>query len=114
MLIWIFGKVKNNVVHLAEYNKAAGYLELENARVRWFLSIDQDDLPESIKKAGQRTFRSIEVDGKEIEFSEGFTDLHTSSYKEILAGKGFGLNDARQSVEAAYTIRNSKPVGLSG
>lgn len=114
MLIWIFGKVKNNVVHLSEYNKAAGYLELENARVRWFLSIDNNDIPENIKKAGHRTFRSIVVDGKEIEFSEGFTDLHTSSYKEILAGKGFGLNDARQSVEAAYVIRNSKPVGPSG
>ncbi len=114
MLIWIFGGVKQNMVHMAEYNKAAGYLELENARVRWYLSIDANDLPECSRIAGQRTFRSIKVDGKEIEFSEGFTDLHTLSYKEILSGNGFGLHDARNSVETAYTIRNSTPKGLTG
>ena len=114
MLSWIFGDAKKNIVHLSGPNKAAGYLELENARVRWFLSLDYNDIPENIKKTGQRTFRSITVEGKEIEFSEGFTDLHTLSYKEILAGKGFGLRDARQSVETAFNIRNTKPVGLSG
>jgi UDP-N-acetyl-2-amino-2-deoxyglucuronate dehydrogenase len=114
MLIWIFGEVKNNVVHVSEYNKAAGYLELANARVRWFLSLDYNDIPQNVREAGQRTFRSIIVDGKEIEFSDGFTDLHTMSYKEILAGNGFGLNDAHRSVEIAYDIRNSKPVGLIG
>jgi UDP-N-acetyl-2-amino-2-deoxyglucuronate dehydrogenase len=114
MLSWIFGDVKNNVVHLSEPNKAAGYLELENARVRWFLSIDYNDIPDSVKKTGKRTFRSITVEGEEIEFSEGFADLHTQTYKEILAGKGFGLKDARQSVEIAYTIRNAKAVGLHG
>lgn len=114
MLIWIFGNPKKNVVHLSEPNKAAGYLELENARVRWFLSLDYNDIPEDIKKTEQRTFRSIKVDGKEIEFSEGFTDLHTSSYKEILDGNGFGLIEARQSVETAFNIRNSKSVGLTG
>lgn len=114
MLTWIFGDVKKNVVHLSDINKAAGYLELENARVRWFLSIDYNDIPDSVKSTGQRTFRSITVDGEEIEFSEGFTDLHTISYKEILAGRGFGLKDARQSVETAFSIRNSKPVGLHG
>lgn len=114
MLSWIFGPSKTNIVHLSEYNKAAGYLELENARIRWFLSIDFNDIPESVKKAGQRTFRSITVDGEEIEFSEGFTDLHTLSYREILEGRGFGLKDARQSVVTAYTIRNSKPVGIQG
>jgi len=114
MLTWIFGDTTKNIVHISQPNKAAGYLELENARVRWFLSIDYNDLPESIKKAGKRTFRSIIVDGEEIEFSEGFGELHTTSYREILAGRGFGLNDARQSVITAFTIRNSNPVGLVG
>jgi UDP-N-acetyl-2-amino-2-deoxyglucuronate dehydrogenase len=114
MLSWIFGNSKKNIVHLSEAQKTAGYLELENARVRWFLSLDYNDIPVSVKAAGKRTFRSITVDGEEIEFSEGFADLHTISYKEILAGKGFGLAEARQSVETAYTIRNSKPVGLKG
>jgi UDP-N-acetyl-2-amino-2-deoxyglucuronate dehydrogenase len=114
MLSWIFGDVKNNVVNLAQYNKAAGYLELENARVRWFMSLDSNDLPPAAIEKGQKTFRSIVVDGEEIEYSEGFTDLHTVTYKEILAGRGFGLNDARQSVEIAYSIRNAKPEGLKG
>jgi UDP-N-acetyl-2-amino-2-deoxyglucuronate dehydrogenase len=89
-------------------------LELENARVRWFLSLDQKDLPLSATEKGQRAFRSIIIDGEEVEYSEGFTDLHTLTYKEILAGRGFGLEDARQSVEIAYTIRNASPVGLTG
>jgi UDP-N-acetyl-2-amino-2-deoxyglucuronate dehydrogenase len=114
MLTWIFGDTKKNIVQLSEPHKAAGYLELENARVRWFLSIDYNDIPENIKKTGQRTFRSISVNGEEIEFSEGFTDLHTQSYNEILSGRGFGLTEAQQSVETAFTIRNSKPVGLQG
>ena len=114
LLCWIFGNTKNNIVHLSEPHKAAGYLELENARVRWFLSLDYNDIPDAVKKTGKRTFRSISVDGEEIEFSEGFTDLHTLTYKEILAGRGFGLNDARQSVETAYTIRNAKPTGITG
>lgn len=114
MLTWIFGNQKKNVVHLSEINKAAGYLELENARVRWFMSLDADDIPAEVMKTGKRTFRSITVDGKEIEFSEGFTDLHTHTYREILDGKGFGINEARQSVETVYTIRNAKPVGLQG
>jgi UDP-N-acetyl-2-amino-2-deoxyglucuronate dehydrogenase len=114
MLSWIFGDTHKNIVHKSEPHKAAGYLELENARVRWFLSIDYNDIPAKVKESGKRTFRSITVDGEEIEFSEGFTDLHTLSYKEILAGRGFGLKDARQSVETAYTIRNAKPVGIQG
>jgi UDP-N-acetyl-2-amino-2-deoxyglucuronate dehydrogenase len=114
MLSWIFGNSTKNIVHLSETQKAAGYLELANARVRWFLSLDYNDIPALVKASGKRTFRSITVDGEEIEFSEGFADLHTMSYQEILAGKGFGLNDARQSVETSYTIRNSKPVGLKG
>jgi UDP-N-acetyl-2-amino-2-deoxyglucuronate dehydrogenase len=114
MLCWIFGDTRKNIVHLSEPNKAAGYLELENARVRWFLSIDYNDIPDTVKKTGQRTFRSIKVEGEEIEFSEGFTDLHTHTYKEIIAGRGFGLKEARHSVETAYAIRNSIPVGLQG
>jgi len=114
MLSWIFGDVKNNTVQLSEPNKAAGYLELENARVRWFLSIDYNDIPDIVKRNGRRTFRSITVEGEEIEFSEGFADLHTETYKEILAGRGFGLKEAKQSVEIAYTIRNAKAVGLRG
>ena len=114
MLSWIFGNSRNNIVHISEPLKAAGYLELENARVRWFLSVDYDDIPDSVKATGKRTFRSITVDGEEIEFSEGFADLHTMTYQEILAGRGFGLKEARQSVETAYTIRNSKPRGLKG
>ncbi len=114
MLSWIFGDVKKIVVHISNNKKAAGYLELEQARVRWFLSIDYNDIPETIKITGKRTYRSISVDGEEIEFSEGFTDLHTLTYSEILAGRGFGLKEARQSVETAYVIRNSKPEGLKG
>jgi UDP-N-acetyl-2-amino-2-deoxyglucuronate dehydrogenase len=114
MLSWIFGNTKSSIVHLSETNKTAGYLELENARVRWFLSLDYNDIPAVVIKSGKRTYRSITVDGEEIEFSEGFTDLHTQTYREILEGKGFGINEARQSVETVYTIRNSKPVRLQG
>ena len=114
MLSWIFGDTRKNIVHISEPHKAAGYLELENARVRWFLSLDYNDIPLNVRESGKRTFRSITVNDEEIEFSEGFADLHTMTYKEILAGRGFGLKEARQSVETAYTIRNSKPVGLQG
>ena len=114
MLSWIFGDTRKNIVHISEPHKAAGYLELENARVRWFLSLDYNDIPVNLRESGKRTFRSITVNDEEIEFSEGFADLHTMTYKEILAGRGFGLKEARQSVETAYTIRNSKPVGLQG
>ncbi|CAM1352071.1 Gfo/Idh/MocA family protein [Tenacibaculum ascidiaceicola] len=108
MLSWIFGRVQENIVHLREKHKASGYLEFENARVRWFLSIDEATLPKQIKEKGQRTYRSITVNGEEIEFSSGFTDLHTISYQEILKGNGFGLREARQSIEIVHDIRNSK------
>jgi len=114
MLGWIFGPAKSNIVHISEPNKAAGYLELKNARIRWFLSLDYNDIPIEFKETGRRTFRSITVDGEEIEFSEGFTDLHTLTYSEILAGKGYGLQDAKQSVETVYLIRNARPVGIKG
>ena len=101
--------MQTNIVHVFEPYKAAGFLELENARVRWFLSVDEKTLPDDVRASGQRTYRSITVDGEEIEFSKGFTDLHTLSYQEIVAGRGFGLEDARDSVEAAFAIRNTKP-----
>ena len=114
MLTWIFGDVKENKVHLLDHDKAAGYLELDRARIRWFLSIDNKDIPERIKNSGLRTYRSISVDQEEIEFSGGFSDLHTISYEKILEGKGFGLNAARKSIETVYNIRNTAPVGLKG
>ena len=114
MLIWVFGDVKKNTVHVSTANHAAGYLELEKARVRWFLSVDYEDIPGEIKQNGQRTYRSITMEGEEIEFSGGFADLHTQSYVNILDGKGFGLNEARKSIQTVYTIRNSNPLGLKG
>lgn len=108
MLHFIFGKLQRNVVHYANDFKAAGYLEYENARVRWFLSIDADDLPASVK-GKKPTFRSITCDGVEIEFSEGFTDLHTVSYQAVLDGKGYGIEDARHCVETVETIRTLTP-----
>ncbi|MFW5657907.1 MAG: Gfo/Idh/MocA family oxidoreductase [Bacteroidota bacterium] len=114
MLHWIFGDAKQNIVHISERNKAGGYLELEKARVRWFLSIDYNDLPEKIRKSNQSTYRSILVDNEEIEFSTGFTDLHTLSYQKILEGKAFGLEEARKSIQTVYTIRNSNPAGMKG
>ena len=112
MLSWVFGNVQENVVHLREKNKAAGYLEFENARVRWFLSIDENDLPEEIKQKNQRTFRSISIDNEELEFSEGFTELHTKSYQKILLNEGFGLEEVRSSIEIVHAIRNQEIVQL--
>lgn len=114
MLSWIFGPVKESVVHVSKADKVAGYFMLEKARVRWFLSINANDLPADVKAKGQRTFRSITMDNSEFEFSEGFTDLHTKTYEHILAGKGFGLLEARQAIETVFGIRNAAPVGLKG
>jgi UDP-N-acetyl-2-amino-2-deoxyglucuronate dehydrogenase len=114
MLIWIFGKVQSNVVHLLETDKAAGFLELENARVRWFLSVDASLLPQEQIEKNQRTYRSITINDEELEFSSGFTDLHTVSYHNIINGGGFGTDQSRPSIETVYTIRNSKPLGLKG
>lgn len=106
MLSWIFGKVQNNVVHLREKNKAAGFLEFENARVRWFLSIDENDLPKEVKEKLQRTYRSITIDNEELEFSNGFTELHTKSYQKILLNEGFGVDEVKNSIEIVHDIRN--------
>lgn len=108
MLTWIFGEVQENKVHLLRKDKSAGFLQLKKARVRWFLSIDYEDVPAQVREKGQRTYRSITVDGDEIEFSGGFTDLHTISYQEILAGKGFGVECARNSIQTVFDIRNSE------
>jgi UDP-N-acetyl-2-amino-2-deoxyglucuronate dehydrogenase len=114
MLIWIFGAVKENVVHVHTHDRASGFLQLERAKVRWFLSINEKTLPESVRKKGQRTYRSITMEGDEIEFSEGFTDLHTKSYQAILDGNGFNLREAFPSIELAHAIRTKTPVGLKG
>ena len=114
MLSWIFGEVKENIVHLHTHDRASGYLEFDRARVRWFLSINYNVLPEEIKRKGQRTFRSIEIEGEELEFSEGFTGLHTELYKGIINGEGFGLEDSRKAIEIVHDIRNSNPIGLKG
>ena len=114
MLIWIFGAPVKNEVNVLRSDKAAGYLELERARVRWFLSIDANDLPDPVKTVGVRTYRSVKLDGEEIEFSEGFTDLHTITYEEVLKGNGFGIEDSRHSIEIVHQIRFATPVGLKG
>lgn len=114
MLQWIFGPAQYNIVHLEQSTKAAGFLELQKARVRWFLSIDSADLPFARGDGQPTTYRSITLDGREIEFSDGFKDLHTRSYEQILASRGFGLEDARPAVDIAATIRRSKPLGLQG
>ncbi len=106
MLGWIFGKVKDVQVTLSKPEKVSGYLELERARVNWHLSLDAGDIPKKLLEQGQRTYRSIKVEGEEIEFSGGFTDLHTVAYQKILAGEGFGLEDARNSIEIVHKIRN--------
>ena len=111
MLHFAFGELQDNTVHLSCDTRAAGYLEYERARVRWFLSIDINDVPASAREQGQRTFRSITVDNHEIEFSGGFTDLHTRSYEEILAGRGFGLEENRVAIETVATIRSAKVKG---
>lgn len=114
MLTWVFGPVRKNVVHLHTHDRAAGYLELEKARVRWFLSINADTLPDSVKVKGGRTFRSLSMEGEEIEFSDGFTELHTHSYQHILDGNGFGLEEAKSSIQLVHDIRHMKPLGLVG
>lgn len=114
MLTWIFGETKTNIVHVHTHDRAAGYLEFAKARVRWFLSINADTLPDAAKQKNMRTYRSMNLEGQEIEFSDGFTDLHTASYTEIIKGNGFTVKDAMPSIEIAYTIRKETPVGLKG
>ena len=114
MLTWIFGDIKENVVHLHKHDRAAGFLHLEKARVRWFLSINYDTIPEEVKQKGMRTYRSITVDGEAFEFSGGFTELHTRSYEHILAGNGFRITETEKAIQTVYNIRHQKPLGLKG
>lgn len=114
MLAFIFGDIKENLVHCLTKDKASGYLEMEKARVRWFLSLDENDIPKDAREQGMRTYRSITLEGKEIEFSGGFTDLHTLSYQDILSGGGFRLEEARKSINTVFHIRNSTPLGIRG
>ena len=114
MLYFIFGTIKSNIVHFKNENKASGFLEFERARVRWFLSVDSGDLPIEFLNKGGRTYRSLVIDGKELEFSDGFTDLHTTIYEDILAGGGFGLEENRVAIEIVSSIRNNNGIGLTG
>jgi len=114
MLCWIFGDVEENIVHIKTPDTNAGYFKLKNATVRWFLSVNYDYIPEDVKGKGIRTYRSITVDGDEIEFSGGFTDLHTKSYEHILSGGGFGLDEAYGSIRTVSAIRNLPAIGLEG
>ncbi len=114
MLTWIFGATKENKVHIHTHDRAAGYLEFNRAKVRWFLSINEETVPEELRKEGKRTYRSMKIEGQEIEFSDGFTDLHTTSYKEVLAGRGFKLIEAKPSIQIVHDIRHAQPLGLVG
>lgn len=114
MLLWIYGKVLWSEIHYQDPKKIGGFMELEKANVRWFLSLDKNDLPESCTQANKTTFRSIKIDDQEVEFSEGFKDLHTLIYEEILAGHGFGIADARPSIELVHQIRHAQPTGVKG
>ena len=112
MLGWIFGDLQENEVHLHTHDRAAGYMRFARARVRWFLSINYDTIPEQVKLTGARTYRSITVDGHEIEFSGGFTDLHKLSYQGVLEGNGFGIEAAEQAIQTAFDMRKAEPTGL--
>ena len=108
LLLWLFGPVVESRVHHATQGKMSGFLELATARVRWFLSLDPADLPFEVKPGQKSTYRSIRIDGQELEFTDGFGDLHTRIYEEVLAGKGFGIQDTRPSIELVYRIRTAK------
>lgn len=114
MLMWIFGKVQHHEVHLADDHRMAGYLELEKARIRWFLSVDSSDLPTTARNAGKTTYRSLTLNDEEFEFSDGFTDLHTEVYRDILSGHGFGLEEVRPAINLVYELRNALPTPTAG
>jgi UDP-N-acetyl-2-amino-2-deoxyglucuronate dehydrogenase len=114
MLIWIFGEVKKNTVHISTHDRAAGLIEFGRARVKWFLSINSDTLPNEVKASGKTTYRTFTLDNEPVEFSDGFTDLHTISYSQILEGNGFRLIEARPAIALAHEIRDSNSIGLVG
>ena len=114
MLTWVFGDIRENIVHLHTHDRAAGCLVLEKARVRWFLSINHDNIPEAIRNAGKTTYRVLSIEGEEFEFSGGFTELHTESYRQILAGNGFRISETKRAINAVCDIRHITPAGLVG
>ncbi len=113
MLQWIFGPVEENIVHVSDFDRVAGRLELEKASVRYFLSINGDCLPPNAVQGEKRTYRTLDIDGDEFEFSQGFTELHTKSYMNILAGKGFRVSESMGSIRIVEDIRNAVPAGLT-
>jgi UDP-N-acetyl-2-amino-2-deoxyglucuronate dehydrogenase len=114
MLNWIFGDYTTNKVHLHTHDRAAGYIEFAKAKVRWFLSINEETLPDHVRSTGKKTYRSTMIEGEELEFSDGFTDLHTHSYQNILDGSGFPLESSRKAIELVHDIRTMIPDGLVG
>jgi len=110
MLMWIFGAARHKELHYSSSKRMSGYIELDRARVRWYLSVDRSDLPSSAARQGKPAYRSITIDGEELEFSSGFTDLHTLIYQHILSGDGFGLDHAMPSISLVSELRNSNPV----
>lgn len=114
MLMWIFGDVKSSKVHIHNHDRASGVLQLQRANVKWFLSISADVIPPHIKEKGMRTYRSIQIEEEEFEFSGGFTELHTLSYQEVFNGNGFRISDARKAIELVHEIRNSELSPLQG
>lgn len=114
MLTWIFGPIKENIVHVKSHDRVAGYLGLEKARVRYFLSINADNLPSNAVQGEKKTYRTIVIDGNKFEFSEGFTELHTKSYAKILSGEGFRISEAKNCIQIVHDIRHSNPIGLKG
>ena len=113
LLLWLFGAAEKIEVHLKEPRKMSGFLELERSRVRWFLSVDETYLPDDVRLAGKFAYRSMTLDGEEIEFSDGFTDLHTRAYQEILAGNGFGIEEATSAINLTHRI-NAEPIKTTG
>ena len=114
MLCYIFGNVQENVVHISTHDRVAGFIRFDKARVRYFLSINKKTLPKEVLEGGKTTFRQIIINGEPFEFSDGFTNLHTESYRQILNGNGFGLDEVRPCIQIVYDIRNASPIGLKG
>ena len=114
LLLWLFGPAERSLVHMSTPSRIAGYLELEGARVRWFLSVDAADLPAAVRDQGGYAYRSITIDGQELDLSAGFTDLHTAIYRDILAGGGFGIEDSRPAIDLVYNVRYSREAPGNG
>jgi UDP-N-acetyl-2-amino-2-deoxyglucuronate dehydrogenase len=112
MLMWLFGDAQSSILHLKEDKRMSGFIELQNANVKWFLSTDKSDLPVEAHQKGLTTYRSITIDGEEIQFSEGFTDLHTRVYEETFKGNGFGIEDARPSIVLARKLRSAPAIDV--